>query len=226
MKTEQHSTKLNRFTTLVALLDLLRRRKLVLRDPSTWEDKNDAKIIMEYKKKKGIQKLFAVCFCMGDETVHHWKTYADGVSGCCIEFDKSKLLTCFRGLREVRCGKVIYKKMNEVENKTIVIDCIPFIKRWPYRFEEEFRILWGGKTKGKVIDLDIDLNSINKITLSQRMPNDIYTSTEKLLRSIINNLPIEINRSTLFENSRWIKAFKRVRHNTYKARPCQEKKRS
>lgn len=209
MKTEQHSTKLNRFTTLLTLLDLLRRRKLVLRDPSTWEDKNDAKIILEYKRRKKIPKLFAVFFCMGDETIHHWKAYADGVFGCCIEFDKSKLLTCFRGLHEVRYGKVIYKKIDEVENNTILIDCIPFIKRWPYRFEEEFRILWEGKTRGKATDLDIDLNSINKITLSQRMPKELYTSMERLLRANINDLSIEINMSTLFENRRWIKAFKK-----------------
>lgn len=209
MKTEQNSTKLNRFTTLPALLDLLRRRKLVIRDPSTWEDKNDAKIILEYKRRKEIPKLFAVCFCMGDETIHHWKAYADGVSGCCIEFDKTKLLACFRGIREVRCGEVIYKTIEEVENNAIMTDCIPFVKRWPYRFEKEFRILWEGKTRGKTIDLDIDLNSIKKITLSQTMPKDLYTSMEKLLRANIKDLSIEINRSTLFENSRWIKTFKK-----------------
>ena len=192
MKTEQQSTKLNRFTTLPALLDLLRRGKIVLRDPSTWEDKNDVKVILEYKRQKKIPKLFAVCFCMGDETVHHWKAYADGISGCCIEFDKSKLLACFRGIHEVRCDDVVYKTIEEVieeiENNTIELNDYPFIKRYPYQFEKEFRILWEGKTVGKTIDLDIDLNSINKITLSQRMPKDLYTSIERLLRDNINGL--------------------------------------
>ena len=114
MKAEQQSTKLNRFTTLPALLDLLRRRKIVLRDPSTWEDKNDVKIILEYKRQKKIPNLFAVCFCVGGETVHHWKTYADGISGCCIEFDKKRLLKCFRGVPGVRCRYVVYKRIEEV----------------------------------------------------------------------------------------------------------------
>jgi len=209
MKTEEQYTKLNRFTTLPALLDLLRRRKLVLRDPSTWEDKNDAKIILEYKRRKKIPKLFAVCFCMGDETVHHWKTYADGISGCCIEFNKYKLLECFCNLPEVRYEKVIYKKIDEVENNTIMIDNMPFIKRRPYRFEKEFRILWEGKTRGKTIDLDIDLNSIGKITLSQEMFKNLYASVEKLLRVIIGDPSMDINSSTLYENSRWINAFKK-----------------
>lgn len=209
MKTEKPSTKLNRFTTLPALLDLLRSRKLVLRDPSNWEDKNDVKLLLEYKRRKKIPKLFAVCFCIGDETIHHWKTYADGVSGCCIEFDKSKLLACFHGLHEVRCDEVIYKTIEEVEKSIIETDRIPFIKRQPYIFEKEFRVLWEGKTRGKAIDLDINLNSINKITLSQRMSKALYKSIERLLRDNINGLSIEINRSTLFENSRWIKAFKK-----------------
>jgi hypothetical protein len=209
MKTEQQTTKLNRFTTLPALLDLLRRRKIVLRDPSTWEDKNDVKIILDYKRRKKIPKLFAVCFCIGDETVHHWKTYADGISGCCIEFDKNRLLTCFSGIHQVRWGEVIYKTIDEVEKKPKELDCIPFIKSLPYRFENEFRILWEGKTRGEIINLDIDLNSINKITLSQKMPNDLYTSMEKLLRAKINDPSTKINRSTLYENSRWIKAFKK-----------------
>ena len=34
--------KLNRFTTLPVLLDLLKRKRLVLLDPAVWEDKNDS----------------------------------------------------------------------------------------------------------------------------------------------------------------------------------------
>lgn len=69
--------------------------------------------------------------------------------------------------------------------------------------------MWEGKTVGKTIDLDIDLKSIKKITLSQRMSEDLYTSMEKLLHVEINDSSIQINRSTLYENSRWIKAFKK-----------------
>ncbi len=209
MKTKQRSRKLNRYTTLPVLLDLLRRKKIVLLDPTTWEDRNDAEIILEYKRRKKISKLFAVCFSIGGGTVHHWKTYADGISGCCIEFDERKLLTCFHGIKEVRCGNVIYKMIEEVENEKIDLDRIPFIKRRPYRIEKEFRILWEGETDRKTIDVDIELDSISKITLSQGIPADVYTSIKQLLRGKINNPSTKINRSTLYENSRWIKAFKK-----------------
>jgi hypothetical protein len=168
MKTKQKSRKLNRYTTLPVLLDLLRRKKIVLIDPSTWEDRNDAEIILEYKNRNEITKLFAVCFGIGDETIHHWKTYASGISGCCIEFDENKLLTSFDGIKEVRWGEVNYKKINEVRENTIKLSIIPFVKRWPYRCENEFRILWEGETSQNTIDIDIALTSINKITLSQK----------------------------------------------------------
>lgn len=50
--TKKKITKLNRFTTLPVLLDLLQRQKLTLLDPKSWEDKNDSEIILEYKNKK------------------------------------------------------------------------------------------------------------------------------------------------------------------------------
>jgi hypothetical protein len=203
------SRKLNRFTTLPVLLDLLRRKKIVLLDPSTWEDKNDAETILAYKKRKRIPRLFAVCFGIGDETVHHWKTYANGISGCCIEFDEDRLLHCFRGMTEIRWGDVEYKKLTEVEDNPVPIDQRPFVKRWPYRCENEFRILWEGDTDLPTIDVDIDFGSINKITISQGMPADVYGSIKELLHEEIGDPSSKVNKSTLYENKRWIKALMR-----------------
>jgi len=208
MKTRNQSRKLNRYTTLPILLDLLRRKKIVLLDPSTWEDKNDSQIILEYKTRKKIPKLFAICFSIGNETIHHWKTYAYGISGCCVEFDEKKLLKSFHGIKEIRWGDVTYKKIKEVKENTIELDQIPFLKRYPYRVENEFRILWEGLTERDNIEIDIDLNSINKITISQNMPADVYNTIVDLLREKIKDPQKKIYRSTLFENRSWIRAFK------------------
>jgi len=209
MKTKQISGKLNRYTTLPVLLDLLRRKKIVLLDPSTWEDRNDAELILEYKKRKKIPQLFAICFGIGAETIHHWKTYANGISGCCIEFDKNKLLKAFRNIKEAHWDNVVYMKIDEAEKIKISRNRIPFTKRWPYRYEKEFRIIWEGKTSQKTIDVDIDLKAINKITLSQGLPADVYKSIKELLRNEFRDPAKKINRSTLYENKRWIKAFKK-----------------
>ncbi|MEK7297596.1 MAG: hypothetical protein AAB069_06805, partial [Planctomycetota bacterium] len=202
--------KLFRYTTLPVLLDLLRRKKIVLLDPSTWEDRNDAEIILEYKKKKKISKLFAICFSTGEETIHHWKTYADGISGCRIDFDGNKLLSKFKDIDEVQYGKVTYKKTTDLEKMDLKIDHIPFLKRWPYRCENEYRVIWEGKTQQEKIEIDIDLHSINKITISQQMPSDVSDSIKELLHEKFKNPDQKIIRSTLYENKKWINAFKNI----------------
>jgi hypothetical protein len=209
MKTEQIPRKLNRYTTLPVLLDLLRRKKILLLDPSTWEDRNDAEVILEYKRQKRVPNLFAICFSIGDETIHHWKAYADGISGCCIEFDGIRLLESFQGMSGFRWGHIEYKKIREVETMELDTDRIPFIKRKPYRFEEEFRILWEGKTDQTSMDVDIELDAINKVTISQKMPSDVCASMKELLRHEIRDQSLKINTSTLYKNNRWIKAFKK-----------------
>jgi len=207
-KTEQQSRRLNRYTTLPVLLDLLRRKKIVLLDPSNWEDRNDAEIILTYKERKKIPKMFAICFGINDETIQHWKAYADGVSGCCIEFDEMKLLASFKLLNGFRWGDVKYKLIKEVRIESIELDQIPFVKRKPYECENEFRIIWEGETNKKMIEVDIDLRSINKITLNQKMPNDVSISIRDLLRESIGDPSRKITRSTLYENKKWIDAFK------------------
>ncbi len=211
MKTKQKNEKLNRYTTLPFLLDLLRRKKIVLLNPSTWEDKNDVGAINEYKRRKNME-LFAVCFCTGDETIHHWRTYSDGIWGCCIEFNKDRLLASFADKKNFRFQNVIYKKVheleNELENNEITLDEFPFIKRYPYRFENEFRIIWEGNTMRDSIEVGIDLNSITKITISQKMPVYMRATIEDLLCDNVKKPP-KINFSTLYKNRRWITAFKK-----------------
>lgn len=208
MTARKRSRKLNRYTTLPVLLDMLRRKKMVLLDPSTWEDRNDSQIILEYQARRGIPKLFAVCFGVGEETVHHWKTYASGISGCCIEFDEMMLLKSFHGIKEVRWGDVTYKKLWEVKENTIETAQMPFLKRYAYRIENEFRILWEGQTGEENFEVEIDLKSINKITISQNMPFDIYETIVNLLRETLKDPRKKIYRSTLFDNKSWMRSFK------------------
>ena len=201
---------LNRFTTLPVLLDLLKRKNLVLLDPASWEDKNDSEIILEYKARKGVDKLFALCFSEGEETIHHWKAFADGISGCCIEFNRTALLEAFLNIKGVRHGSVVYKRLRDLKDGVIPLNAIPFTKRWPYRCEDEFRIIWEGNTKMDFYEIAINLHAINKITINQRMPETVYQTIKAHLRDIFDNPDQRINRSTLYENHKWIRKFKRT----------------
>ena len=191
---------LNRYTTLPVLLDMLKRKQLVLLDPSSWDDKNDSEILLEYKKRKHAQKLFALCFSFGDETIHHWKTFADGISGCCIQFDTVQLIARLKETPGVRYGHVTYKKLKDLKDATIDVEAIPFTKRWPYRCEEEFRVIWTGRTTQTSYEIPFALRMITKVTISQRMPGQVYATIKDHLREAFKRPEQKINRSTLYQN--------------------------
>jgi len=200
--------KLNRCTTLPVLLDLLQRKKLTLLKPESWEDKNDCEIILEFKKRKRIPNLYAICFSYGDETIHHWKTFSNGPSGCCIEFNAEELINILNKIPNLTQGKVSYKRLSEVEQKKVPINKIPFIKRWPYRCEEEYRVIVSTKTESDFFDIDIPLDIINKITISQQMPEQIYKTIKRHLKNLKGDPESRISKSTLYSNKRWINSFK------------------
>lgn len=203
--------RLNRYTTLPVLLDLLQRKKLTLLDPKLWDDRNDSEVILEYKKIKKIKNLFAVCLSSGDETVHHWKTFSNGPSGCVIEFDAIKLFAILDKVPDLTHRKVAYKKISEIEDKDVVIDIeeIPFTKRWPYRCEEEYRIIVENNSNETFFEIDIPLDIIRRITISQQMPEPIYATIKDYLKDLRGNPDSRISRSTLYENKRWINRFKK-----------------
>lgn len=210
--TKNKITKLNRFTTLPVLLDLLQRKKLTLLDPKSWEDKNDSEIILEYKIKKKIKNLFAICLSHGDETIHHWKTFSNGSSGCLIEFDAKKLFAIIDKIPNLKHKEVTYRKLSDIESKTTIlkVDDIPFTKRWPYRCEEEYRIIVESNNENETVyDIDISLDIIKRITINQQMPETIYKTIKGYLKNLNGKPESRINRSTLFENKRWINRFKK-----------------
>jgi len=45
-------TFIRRYTSVAALIDILRRREIVLLDPQNWDDRNDRYFMKLYKDKK------------------------------------------------------------------------------------------------------------------------------------------------------------------------------
>lgn len=199
------SLLLSRFTTIPVLIDMLESRRIVLLDPDRWEDRNDSRILAHYREQKRIPSLLAVCFSCGDETIHHWNTYAPGISGCCIEFKAGRILERAQTIAGLRHGRVAYRKITNISDGSVDLDDIPFIKRWPYRIEEEYRIIYAGDRTQVAIDLDID--DIRRITLSGRIPAPVFNSVKQHLQGMIRG-DRRINRSTICENTVWINKFK------------------
>ncbi|MBL7973802.1 MAG: DUF2971 domain-containing protein [Candidatus Kapabacteria bacterium] len=197
---------LKRYTTLPILIDYLEREKLVLLDPSKWEDKNDTLIIEEYKKKANIGKLFALCFTHKGETIHHWKAFANSSSGCCIEFDGPQLIKIFNNIPELKHGKVNYKRINDLTLSKIKLECIPFIKRIPYKTENEYRIICLAGS-GNNFEIDVPISVVKRITFSQLLPEPIYKTIKSMLCDKYPITKRNIIRSTIYENQKWVRHF-------------------
>lgn len=194
--------KLNRFTRLPVLFDLLRTKRLKFGNPEHWSDKNDSELLLEYGKQRGV-KVFAICFLEGNETIHHWNAFANGMDGCCIQCDAASVKAAFSALG-VRCERVDYMRLKEPVPS---IDKFPFTKREPYTCEGEVRAIWEGGRGAKCYAAPIDLGLIKKITISPTMPEELFAIVRDYLRDKFK-VQAEINHSTIYLNEEWIKKFR------------------
>ena len=150
----EHQTKVfNRFTSLQALYSIVEGGKMNFSDPRWWPDRNDSKLLDLYCKKKNIS-IRVLCLTGDYETISFWTDYADNGNGCCIQFDRKNLLekldTLVQADSAVRHRKTTYLKFMETKRfKELQLDDIPFCKRWPYRYESEYRVINECKEYGK-----------------------------------------------------------------------------
>jgi hypothetical protein len=54
--------RLHRYTNLTATIHMLRSRSITLLNPATWDDRNDAYFMAEYKRKVDAKTVLALCF--------------------------------------------------------------------------------------------------------------------------------------------------------------------
>jgi hypothetical protein len=197
---------LRRYTDLPALIYLLSERKLTLLDPRSWDDSNDSHYLELYREKKSLATVLALCFTQAGETYHHWRVFAGGSSGICIQFRKDLLLEAVGKQAGVRSGPVSYMTLPSIRNSRIAVRDLPFRKRYAFQHEKEFRLVYeSAKEKLPKLDIDIPLASIRRITLSPWMHPALAGRVKPLLRSIEGGGRLGIARSTLISNSEWKK---------------------
>lgn len=198
------AVSLRRYTNLAALIDLLTTRQITLLSPTLWDDRNDAFFMRQYKNKTGARTVLALCFAETHETYHHWRVFSHGPDGVCIEFDKSALIESFADDKCITSKRVAYRQIPKLSASSVKLNSLPFIKRFPYRDEKEFRIVYTDMTtETEFKKYDLPLSSIRRVNLSPWMPLSLSDSVRKTIRLIkgCNRLPI--SRSTLVDNERW-----------------------
>jgi hypothetical protein len=196
---------LRRYTDLPALVSLLAGKQLTLLDPRTWDDSNDSHFLSVYKERKKLKTLLALCFTQASETYHHWRIFAPGPSGVCIQFNRARLLAALRGVRGMRTGSVRYLSLPKMRRKRrLKVADLPFTKRHGFGHEHEYRFIYETRTDPlPAYSVPIPLSSISRVTLSPWMHKALLANLRASLRRIDGCAKLSIARSTLIGNDEW-----------------------
>jgi hypothetical protein len=203
----QPITILRRYTSLAALLALLQDKKLTLLSPSLWEDRNDAFYMGEYKTKKDLQTLLALCFTESDETYHHWRVFTHGSDGVCIHFKREALLAALPIGHQLVAGPVTYRKINDLPRLKPRLEQLPFLKRQPYSDECEFRLVYEDKKlEMETKAFPLSVRTIARVTLNPWLSAPLAAAVKRAIKSTPGCAPLKVYQTTLLENERWKRA--------------------
>lgn len=200
-----------RYTNLASLLDTLRNHRLTLLSPESWDDRNDAFFMAEYKRLKKLKTLLALCLAVREETYHHWQVFSHGADGVCIEFDEAKLTTAFNAV-DVRHGLITYELLKNVQRMDDVDpEQLPFMKRWPYGDEREYRVVFTDELAERAsFHVPIQLDAIRRITLSPWLHPALVPALRDTIKELKGCAGLSVHRSTLIDNDQWKKLTGRV----------------
>jgi hypothetical protein len=195
---------LRRYTNIPALIYLLRHKSLTLLDPTFWDDKNDSYFLQLYKEQKNLKTVLALCFAQAAEHYHHWHVFAGGTSGVCIQFDREILLDTVKSHAGIVAEAVQYMKLQDIHKKRLKVEDLPFLKRYPYQDEREFRLLYESRTKTlSAFDVPVPLSCIDRITLNPWIVETLADDLRDTILSIPDCVHLKVVRSTLISNERW-----------------------
>jgi hypothetical protein len=187
---------LRRYTDIPSLVSILTERKITLLDPSTWDDKNDSRFIELYKDRQGLQSVLGLCFTQADETYHHWRVFANGSAGVCIKFDRAAFIKAVKQTDHIRMGTVRYLTLTEIRDEELELSDLPFLKRYPFQDENEFRLIHESRDKElPALDVPIRCHASTGSRLvhgcTKRFPRTSRTCSVRLRVAQISTLPVQ-----------------------------------
>jgi len=211
----KNSEVLSHYTQFPVLLDILERKKIVLGNPASWDDKTDFGILDEYAKAAGMEDARVLClteFPKGiSDNILHWKIYAPGKSGCRIDFDKETLENIIKK-QGAALKQIDYLSTEELETQPEKWQGKPpFLKRSPYTYEHEWRILWlGSLKKDSEFELDIPQRAFSSlikcVRLSPELPKGLARNTRAFLQK---HYKIKSVHSWISQNPDWERTVKK-----------------
>ena len=198
------SSNLRRYTDLPALLHMLAAKQITLLDPKTWDDRNDSFFMSLYKEQKKLKTVLALCFSQTTETYHHWRVFSNGPAGVCVVFDREALLGALNKVKGVSTSAIRYSTLKDAKEKGLKVDELPFVKRYGFKPEKEFRVVYTSSSEEHPsLDVPIDLSCIRSVSLSPWMHGSLRDSTVTAIRAIDGCARLKVSRSTLISNEQW-----------------------
>jgi hypothetical protein len=202
---------------------MLREKRLPLLDPRRWDDKNDARYLEIYKKKKNLKSVLAICIADAPETYQHWKIYAGNTSGVCIEFQKGELINSANTRGDIRHDYVEYVLLDELHHNLPSEDDLPFIKRFAYQDEREYRFVYTSDKEEKEIEyISIVPTDIKQIIINPWAEKPIYQAMRQSIIETKDWEKVKIRHSTVTKNDEWgrlgekaVKGERRYRNGTF-----------
>ena len=201
---------LRRFTNVLALLDIIKKRRLTLLNPTRWYDRNDALGLEMYSKLKGVGSVYAMCFAIGREQAHHWQLFSGTDHGVCIRFDRDELAAHLDGLNSPVLHRPIqYRNLKQIASQTpIDLDTLPFLKRDTFEAECEYRIVaWEDEIfAGPTYSIPLPPRLVKQVIMGPTMPR----SAAEMLRDLAREDPewkdVRFSISYLVNNNSWAEA--------------------
>jgi hypothetical protein len=192
-----------RYTDLSTLFYLLGECKLTLLNPNRWDDKNDSYCLRQFRKANGYKTVLALCFVQSPERYHLWKVFGSGTSGVLIKFKRKALLEAVDEVPGLRHGEVKYLTLKKLEG-SFKPDRLPFLKRYGFWGEEEYRLVYGSKKDLPKFDIDIPPACIESVKLNPWLDADLFEHVKNAIRKVDSCwMNLEVAHSSLIDNDRW-----------------------
>lgn len=202
---------LRRYTELPYLIDYLATNEIFLPSPKSWDDRNDSYYIEQYAKLNNYSDVFALCLTEAPETYHHWKVFSSGSSGVCIVFNREKFDREILKINDLQARTVDYKTIEQMRSEQIKLNDLPFLKRFPYRDEKEYRLF--SVRKGSIKQgtrINISKTAIERVTLSPWLTKTVAKHVKSTIKSIDGCSKLRVYSSTLIDNENWKKFSSKV----------------
>lgn len=195
--------ELRRYTSLPALLRILRQRAITLLPPDSWDDQNDRELMRAYAGATRSKTCLALCFAQAAETYHHWKVFSPGNDGVCIVFNKEKLIA-EADARSIRHGPVKYLTLEKIKEEQPKLIELPFSKRTAYKDEKEYRFLFDSATESHASkDVPIIPEMIERILINPWVPDPLYKATKETILAIAGFKDTKVFQSSVRNARDW-----------------------